>query len=358
MPSPAHSPAKFSSPLKSSISATLTSHHECQEEILWKKELSAATTSVTKLLKRLKLEHYSDTIDAQPDFKCLATDSYINKIKVGDIEDPLLQQILPLSKENLATAQKNGRTDPVGDLNAEVARGLLHKYHGRALIISTGACAIHCRYCFRRDYPYQDSSCTGKALDETLTYLNEHTEIEEVILSGGDPLILDNEKLNSLISKLEQVKHIQTLRIHTRIAVVLPDRITTGLLKLLQASRFEVVMVIHANHANELQDQEQAKLHQLHQSGVTLLNQSVLLKGINDNHDSLIALSKRLFQCKTLPYYLHSLDPVEGAMHFDVNTRIARDLIKNITTRLPGYLIPKLVQEIAGSQSKTAIFHI
>lgn len=358
MPSPARPLSKLSSPLKPTTSATLTSHHECQEEILWKKELSAATASVTTLLKRLKLSHYSDTIDVQPSFRCLVTDSYINKIKVGDIEDPLLQQILPLRKESLSTAQKNGRKDPVGDLDAEVAQGLLHKYHGRALIISTGACAIHCRYCFRRDYPYQDSSCTSKALDDTLAYLNEHTEIEEVILSGGDPLILDNEKLNALITKLEQAKHIQTLRIHTRIAVVLPSRITTGLLKLLQASRFEVVMVIHANHANELQDLEQEKLHQLHQSGVTLLNQSVLLKGINDDQHSLIALSKRLFQCKTLPYYLHTLDPVDGVMHFDVNTKIAHDLIQKITTRLPGYLIPKLVQEIAGSQSKTAIFHI
>jgi EF-P beta-lysylation protein EpmB len=358
MPSSAHFFSKFSSPSTTAISVTTANHQKCREEIIWKKELAAATTSVAKLLKRLKLERYSDTIDVQPGFKCLATDSYIKKIKVGDIKDPLLQQILPLSKEQLSTAQKNGTKDPVGDLNAEVARGLLHKYHGRALIISTGACAIHCRYCFRRDYPYQDSSCTGTALDDTLTYLNKHTEIEEVILSGGDPLILDNEKLNSLITKLEQVKHIQTLRIHTRIPVVLPCRITTGLLTSLQASRFDIVMVIHANHANELQDQEQAKLHQLHQSGVTLLNQSVLLKGINDNPDSLIALSKRLFQCKTLPYYLHSLDPVEGVMHFEVSSRIAHDLIQDITTRLPGYLVPKLVQEIAGSQSKTAIFHI
>ena len=358
MPSNAHFLSKFSSASTSPISVTATKQQECQEELIWKKELAAATTSATELLKRLKLEHHSDTIDVQPAFKCLATDSYIEKIKVGDINDPLLQQILPLSKENLSTVQKNGRTDPVGDLNAEVARGLLHKYHGRALIISTGACAIHCRYCFRRDYPYQDSSCTGKALDDTLTYLNEHTEIEEVILSGGDPLILDNEKLDSLITKLEQVKHIQTLRIHTRIPVVLPARITTDLLKMLQASRFDIVMVIHANHANELQDQEQTKLHQLHQSGVTLLNQSVLLKGINDNPDSLITLSKRLFQCKTLPYYLHSLDPVEGVMHFEVGTRRAHDLIQEITARLPGYLAPRLVQEIAGSQSKTAIFHI
>ena len=358
MPSNAHFLSKFSSASTSPISVTTANQQECREELIWKKELTAATTSATELLKRLKLEHYSDTIDAQPAFKCLATDRYIEKIKVGDIDDPLLQQILPLSKENLSTVQKNGRTDPVGDLNAEVARGLLHKYHGRALIISTGACAIHCRYCFRRDYPYQDSSCTGKALDGTLTYLNKHKEIEEIILSGGDPLILDNKKLNSLITKLEQIKHLRTLRIHTRIPVVLPTRITTGLLSLLQSSRFEVVMVIHANHANELQDQEQEKLHQLHQSGVTLLNQSVLLKGINDNPDSLIALSKRLFQCKTLPYYLHSLDPVEGVMHFEVSTRRAHDLIQEITTRLPGYLIPKLVQEIAGSQSKTAIFHI
>ena len=325
---------------------------------IWKKELANATTSVTKLLDKLELAHYIKKVDIQPGFKCLVTDSYINKIEPGNINDPLLQQVLPLNKENHLTGQQAGKTDPVGDINAMVSPGLLHKYHGRVLLISTGACAIHCRYCFRRSYPYQQSTCSNSTLNHTLDYLNKHNEIEEVILSGGDPLILDNEKLSGLISKLETIKHIQTLRIHTRLPVVLPSRINTGLLHLLQSSRFQLVMVIHANHANELQNDEYIKLHLLHQAGITLLNQSVLLKGINDNADTLITLSKRLFQCKTLPYYLHLLDPVKGAMHFKVDKKTAVNLKNEMQQKLPGYLVPGLVQEIAGSRSKTAIFCI
>ena len=279
-------------------------------------------------------------------------------METGNFNDPLLQQVLPLTKENQQPAQQNGQTDPVGDFDAMTSQGLLHKYHARALLISTGACAIHCRYCFRRFYPYQQFSCTNRALNDTLDYLNGHTEIEEIILSGGDPLVLDNEKLNELITKLETVSHLQTLRIHTRLPVVLPSRINTGLLQLFQSSRFQIVIVIHTNHANELQQDEKYKLQLLNDAGITLLNQSVLLKGVNDNAESLIRLSKRLFQCKTLPYYLHLLDPVKGAMHFEVGKQIAVNIHHQMEEKLPGYLVPRLVQEIAGNSSKTAIFHI
>ncbi len=324
----------------------------------WKKELSNATTSVSALLHRLELSHYINAVDLKPNFTCLVTDSYINKIIPGDFNDPLLQQILPLKNENDSAIQINGSTNPVGDIEALATQGLLHKYHGRALLISTGACAVHCRYCFRRHYPYQQSAFSGKALGDILNYLESHREIEEVILSGGDPLILDNEKLARLITPLETLDHIQTLRIHTRLPIVLPSRIDDGLLKLLHSSRFGIVMVIHANHANELQKVEQDKLLQLNQAGVTLLNQSVLLKGINDNADTLIALSKQLFRCKTLPYYLHLLDPVKGAMHFDTTVKVALSLKQKMEQKLPGYLVPRLVQEMAGNQSKTAIFSI
>jgi len=324
----------------------------------WKKELANATTSAKKLLTRLELSTHIDIADEQTNFKCLASESYIRKMQPGDINDPLLRQVLPLHKENHRQTQLAGITDPVGDINAMSSPGLLHKYFGRALIISTGACAIHCRYCFRRHYPYQQSSCTSNALDTAFTYLQQHNEIEEVILSGGDPLVLDNEKLAKLITRLETIPHLQTLRIHTRLPVVLPARINAGLLKLLQNSRFDIVMVIHANHASELQHEEFLKLHQLHSAGVTLLNQSVLLKDINDDADILIRLSKRLFQCKTLPYYLHLLDPVAGAMHFDVDKQSALELKAQMERQLPGYLVPKLVQETAGKQAKTAIFSI
>ena len=325
---------------------------------VWQKELANATRSATSLLEQLDLGQHIKNIDIQPDFKCLVTDSYISKIQAGNINDPLLQQVLPLAEENHRQTQCGGMTDPVGDLNALSSPGLLHKYYARALLITTGACAIHCRYCFRRCYPYQLSSCTGNALNDALEYLNQHSEIEEIILSGGDPLILDNEKLQRLISKLETISHIQTLRIHTRLPVVLPSRINQGLLNLLQSSRFQVVMVIHANHANELHNNEYTKLQSLHQAGITLLNQSVLLKGINDHADTLISLSKRLFQCKTLPYYLHLLDPVKGAMHFSVDKQNALKIKKQMEKKLPGYLLPRLVQEIAGKEAKTAIFRI
>ncbi|VAW51265.1 Lysine 2,3-aminomutase [hydrothermal vent metagenome] len=325
---------------------------------IWKKELANANTSTHDLLKKLHLEAYLDIADEQPTFRCLVTESYIQKMQLGNINDPLLQQVLPLNKENQAQTQNAGVTDPVGDIRAISSPGLLHKYHGRALLISTGACAIHCRYCFRRHYPYQQSSCTTKVLDETLAYLHLHTEIDEIILSGGDPLVLDNSKLEKIIRQLETIEHIQTLRIHTRIPVVLASRINNDLLQLLQSCRFDVVMVIHANHANELQKAEHSKLHLLHAAGITLLNQSVLLKGVNDNAETLITLSKRLFQCKTLPYYLHLLDPVTGAMHFDINKQSALKFKIQMERYLPGYLVPKLVQEITGKQAKTAIFRI
>ena len=211
----------------------------------WKKELASATTSAHDLLKRLNLETYLEIADEQPTFKCLATESYINKMQPGNINDPLLRQILPLDKENHLLTQHAGIADPVGDIDAIASPGLLHKYHGRALLISTGACAIHCRYCFRRHYPYQQSACTSDSLDKALEYLKQHTEIDEIILSGGDPLVLDNSKLSKLIKRLETIKHLQTLRIHTRLPVVLPNRINHSLLQLLASSRFNVVMVIH-----------------------------------------------------------------------------------------------------------------
>lgn len=325
---------------------------------LWKKELANATTSVVSLLEQLDLTQYINAVDTKSGFRCLVTASYINKIQSGDITDPLLQQILPLARENDSGTQINGLLDPVGDMSAVASKGLLHKYHGRALLISTGACAIHCRYCFRRSYPYEDASCTSKALFSTLEYLRLQTEIEEIILSGGDPLTLDNNKLANLISRLESIDHIQTLRIHTRLPVVLPSRINSQLIHLLKSSRFHIVMVIHANHANEIRNIEQQKLRMLHEAGVCLLNQSVLLKGVNDNAATLVSLSRRLFQCKTLPYYLHLLDPVKGAMHFNVSKKSALRIKQQVEQQLPGYLVPRLVQELAGNKAKSAIFHI
>lgn len=324
----------------------------------WKKELSQAIRSPAALLEHLQLEHHIDAVDIEPDFRCLVTASYLDKIKPGDIDDPLLRQVLPLKAESDRIIQLSGSPDPVGDLDAQVSTGLLHKYHGRALLVSTAACAVHCRYCFRREYPYQQATNSGNALDATLDYLQRHSEVDEIILSGGDPLTLDDEKLFRLIDRLETINHIKTLRIHTRLPVILPSRIGDSLISILEDTRFQVVMVIHTNHANELQSQERDRLQQMHKAGIQLLNQSVLLSGVNDDGDTLVELSKRLFQCNTLPYYLHQLDPVYGAMHFKVATAHAIELHQQMTAQLPGYLVPKLVQEIAGKTAKSAIFRI
>lgn len=345
-------------PVTRNITHKLSEKNESTTADGWKRQLASAIRSGRELLDRLALHEHFETVSPQPDFSCLVTESYLRKIEPGNINDPLLKQVLPLQTENHAPSQQDGLNDPVGDLQALAAPGLLHKYHGRALLITTGACAIHCRYCFRRLYPYAQHAGTEKHLTDIHDYLKQHPEIDELILSGGDPLVLDNKKLQALISQLQSLEQIQTLRIHTRLPVVLPERIDNGLIELLQASRLQTIMVIHANHANEIQPEEQQVLQRLHAAGITLLNQSVLLKGVNDNPESLINLSKRLLQCHTLPYYLHLLDPVKGAMHFNVGDKKAIEIHQQLERKLPGYLLPKLVRETRGKHAKTAIFRI
>ena len=335
-----------------------TAVKDCGTKPAWKRELAEAETSAINLLERLKLSEHRDIITSSTEFRCLVTDSYIAKMVPGDIDDPLLLQVLPMQGEVLSPLQERGLPDPVGDLNAQVSPGILHKYKGRALLITTGACAIHCRYCFRRHYPYPHASYSNRHLQETLEHLRKHDDIDEVILSGGDPLVLCNERLAFLIEQLEPLSQLTTLRIHSRLPVVLPERIDEDLVRILGKTRLQVVIVIHCNHARELQQSEQARLAALKDAGISLLNQSVLLRGVNDNAEDLIALSKRLFACHTLPYYLHMLDPTRGAMHFHVDTQRALDIHRCLTDRLPGYLVPRLVREQPGMTSKTAISRI
>ena len=327
----------------------------------WKRQLAGAIRSGEELLERLSLQAHIPELARDSHFGCLVTESYLQKIEPGNINDPLLRQVLPLLPEDDASAQQAGVHDPVGDLNAMAAPGLLHKYHGRALLVTTGACAIHCRYCFRRLYPYAQHAGLEKNINDILDYLAKHPEIDELILSGGDPLVLDNNKLRTLVTQLQAHKSLQTLRIHTRLPVVLPERIDEGLLELLHntaANGLQVVMVIHANHARELDNAEEDALQRLHAAGIILLNQSVLLRGVNDSAEALSRLSKRLLQCHTLPYYLHLLDPVKGAMHFNVSEKDALRIHAELEKALPGYLLPKLVREIPGKHAKTAISRI
>lgn len=321
----------------------------------WKKQLAEAISSPAELLRQLELEHLlTNQIEADSNFRLHVPQAYVNKMKKGDPNDPLLLQILPTLAENELT----GEQDPVGDLNAMPSSGLLHKYHGRALIITTAACAIHCRYCFRRHFPYSDAQALSSQWPDTLAYLQQHPDIHEVILSGGDPLVLDDSKLAALCHDLETIPHLKWLRIHTRLPVVLASRINPSLLEWMQNSRFRITMVIHANHANELGTDEMAALESLQNINITLLNQSVLLRKINDNTSSLINLSHRLHECGVMPYYLHLLDQVQGGLHFDVHREKAIQIIDNMRAKLPGYLVPRLVIEEKGQSSKTAISHI
>ena len=321
----------------------------------WRRELAEAVSDPHELLSLLDLEHaLGDRVVSKPGFRLRVPLAYIAKMRKGDINDPLLRQVLPLLDENSG----GGVADPVGDLDAMPVPGLLHKYSGRVLLLTTGACAVHCRYCFRRHFPYSEASPARNGWRQALAYIRDHVDITEVILSGGDPLALDNAKLGELLQQLERIPHLKWLRIHTRIPVALPARIDAQLLQLFRRSRFRTTMVIHANHARELTQVEAVVLHALSESGLTLLNQSVLLNGVNDDVDTLAALSKSLYEASVLPYYLHMLDPVRGAMHFEVPRQRATALLAQLQTRLPGYLVPRLVQEIAGADSKTAIFAI
>lgn len=321
----------------------------------WKYELAQAVNSTKELLMLLGLENWLEKYpQSNPAFSLRVPRAYVAKMQPGDINDPLLRQVLPAPDEN----DKTGQPDPVGDLASMATPGLLHKYHGRVLLLTTGACAIHCRYCFRQHFPYSENCKQSMQWQQSLSYIQNDTSIHEVILSGGDPLTLDDQRLKRLCAELESIEHLKWLRIHTRLPVVLPARINASLLEWLSNSRFQITMVIHANHANELANAEYKALQELKLAGVNLLNQSVLLKGINDDAATLINLSHRLYDCGVLPYYLHLLDPVQGAMHFDVEPSAGRGLIESLRNKLPGYLVPQLVREDAGKASKTAIFTI
>ncbi len=321
----------------------------------WQKSLSGAIRDPLELLRLLDLDQsvYRKRLTFPDKFKLLVPLSYVNKMRKGDWNDPLLQQVLPQIKEEHNVS--GFVTDPVGDLAAEVAPGILHKYPGRVLLITTGACAVHCRYCFRRHFPYADSFFRQADWQQSLEQIRADESIYEVILSGGDPLMLSDARLQGLCEELASIAHVKTLRFHTRIPLFLPERINSAFLSWVSALPVAKVMVIHANHANELDAVVAASLQTLRMAGFTLLNQSVLLKGVNDNVATLERLSQQLFQCGVLPYYLHQLDRVHGASHFEVDREEAIGLYQELKERLSGYLVPKFVEEISGERCKQAI---
>ncbi len=321
----------------------------------WQQALTAAFTNLDELLNYLKLEpsQLDPAHQITKQFGLRVPRGFAARMKKGDPHDPLLLQVLPQAIE--LRQQQGFNANPVGDLEAQAAPGVLHKYHGRVLIIATGACAVHCRYCFRRHYPYAGGMASPRQWNRLLDYLYADPSINEVILSGGDPLMMNDARLADWLEQLSKIPQLRRLRLHTRLPVVLPERITPELLALLADSPLQNVIVIHANHPNELSSPVVSALARLRETNSLLLNQAVLLRGINDAVETLASLSEELFAAGVLPYYLHLLDRVAGAAHFEVAEAKAQALYRQLLARLPGYLVPKLVRENAGEYSKTPV---
>ncbi len=321
----------------------------------WQHALRQAFTRPQDLLAYLELD--AATAALQPallhKFPLRVPRGFAARMRKGDPRDPLFLQVWPGATE--AEHTPGYSLDAVGDLGRLRGAGLIHKYQGRVLLVTTGACAVHCRYCFRRHFPYARQLAARDQWSDALAAIAGDASIEEVILSGGDPLSLSDDKLAGLVQGLDRFAHLKRLRIHTRQPVMLPERIDARLLAWLDATRLQTVFVLHVNHPNELDETLRAALRPLRQRGIALLNQAVLLRGINDDTRTLAALSARLFDCGILPYYLHLLDRVQGAAHFEVPEHEARQRMQELSACLPGYLVPKLVREIEGAASKTLI---
>ena len=321
----------------------------------WQKQQAEAFRDAADLLEYLQLPTslLDGAAEAGREFTLRVPRDFAARMEKGNASDPLLRQVLPIADE--CQTHHNYLSDPVGDLAALEVPGLLHKYAGRVLLLTTAACGIHCRYCFRRHFPYSQHRANDH-WQQALDYIRENEDIHEVILSGGDPLTLTESRLREITEPLLHLPHIHTLRIHSRQPVILPARIDSSFLNWLQALPWKIVLVIHANHPNEISPPVIEAMKRLQQAGVTLLNQSVLLEGVNDNADTLVRLSDKLFAAGVLPYYLHLLDKVAGAAHFHIGENRAVALVESMRARLPGYLVPRLVTEIAGKSSKTALF--
>ncbi len=321
----------------------------------WQQLLARAVRSPRQLLQLLNLQpdQLPQLDGAALDFPLRVPLPFVERMTPGDPCDPLLLQVLPSVTEKLD--QPGFTEDPLQEREADGVPGIIHKYHGRVLLVTTGACAVHCRYCFRRHFPYTDHQQSTARWDKSLDYIRRDSSITEVILSGGDPLILGNDRLGTLLNMLDDIPHLRRLRIHSRLPIVLPQRIDSGLLQLLRKTRLRNTVVIHSNHPAELDHLVQRSLGALGGIGIVLLNQSVLLRGVNDDAKTLAELSERLFDMGVLPYYLHLLDPVAGSAHFDVNQFTARKLYRELLHTLPGYLVPKLVRENPAFRYKTPI---
>lgn len=323
----------------------------------WQKALSDMVTDPNELFQLLELDPallLEGDFFASDDFKLKVPRSFIARMEKGNPNDPLLKQILPLGVE-LDSLLNYSDKDPLNENNVNPVPGLLHKYHGRVLVTLTSACAVHCRYCFRRYFPYDHNNPSKQGIRAILDYIAADPSIHEVILSGGDPLSVNDTLLQFLTEALSKLQQIKRLRIHTRFPIVIPQRITPSFVEALKLKSFEVIMVVHVNHPQEISEEVSQALLLLREAGVFLFNQSVLLKGINDEVNTLKLLSETLFKAGVIPYYLHLLDKVKGAAHFDLEMATARAIYAELTHLLPGYLVPKLVYEEPGKKAKTML---
>lgn len=329
------------------------------QEQNWQTQLSDLVTDPLELLHLLQLspeQLLSGAILASKTFKLRVPRAFVAKMQPADPLDPVLLQVLPHHLE--LEEHPDFVTDPLGEEAANQLPGVLHKYRSRFLLTLTGACAVHCRYCFRRHFPYQENLPKHEDWLNIKNYIESQPDINEIILSGGDPLTLSDRKLALWLERIETLPQIKTLRIHSRVPIVLPSRIDDNFISLLENSRLRVILVIHCNHAQELDEFTCSKLHQLAQHHITVLNQAVLLKGVNDSAKILTNLSYRLFEARVMPYYLHVLDKVKGAQHFDLASSRIDEIYTEVLASLPGYLVPKLVREIAGEKNKTLLFGV
>ena len=320
----------------------------------WRELWRDAITDAGELLAAVGLAHRTDLLPpSDAGFPLRVPRGFVARMRHGDAADPLLLQVLPRALET--DTAEGFSVDAVGDMASRAGHGVLHKYDGRALLIASGSCAVNCRYCFRRHFPYGEEIAAAAQWREALAHLHTDRSIREVILSGGDPLSLATHKLAELTRGLADLPHVIRLRIHTRLPIVLPERVDDAFIDWLSALPVQKVVVLHANHANEFDDAVDAACARLRAAGATLLNQSVLLRGVNDDLDALVALCERSFVAGVLPYYLHQLDKVQGAAHFEVDDDRALSLVEGLRARLPGYLVPRLVRELPGDPSKRPI---
>ncbi|MDE1461304.1 EF-P beta-lysylation protein EpmB [Spartinivicinus poritis] len=321
----------------------------------WQQILSSVVTDADELFHLLRLNpaEAPSHLEAVKQFPLRVPIPFINRIEPGNWNDPLLQQVLPIAQE--LAPQPGFTADPLGEQDKNVAKGIIHKYQGRLLLIVGTSCAVNCRYCFRRHFPYEDNRPNTQQWQSALEYITNDTSISEVIFSGGDPLAVNDKRLAWLVESIAAIPHVTRLRIHSRLPIMIPQRITDEMLSWFTQTRLKPVMVIHCNHPNEIDQDVCAALHKLRDHNVTLLNQAVLLKGINDQLETQIQLSETLFQQGVLPYYLFLLDRVFGAAHFEVSEREAKQLVGEMLKQCPGYLVPKLAREQAGAPTKLPI---